>query len=152
MNDFSLSRAPIHIKLYLSLLLCMIGLTYLTLLGHIYIDTQFQVDNIIKVYGAMEFSELTDIAHHYLPFYTIYIFLIPVFLMLFTAYDLKWKIIFTLVTFGFILADIGSMYSISYISHLFAYVLWVAGSCLALTFLVLFGLLQYDLWLRRQPV
>ena len=149
MEGIRLSKAPISIKLLASTLLCIIGLIYLVLLVHICIDTEMKVSLIAKAYGGMEYIELTDHAHTYLPYYSLFIFLIPITLFMFTSYSEKLKSFFAVVPFLVIVVDISSMYLIPYVSPIFATVLFIAGTFLGLTFLTLFSLLQYELWFRK---
>ncbi|MDP2982757.1 MAG: hypothetical protein Q8O92_05455 [Candidatus Latescibacter sp.] len=149
MEGIRLSKAPISIKLLTSTILCIIGLIYLALLVHICIDTEMKVSLVAKSYGGMEYIELTDHAHIYLPYYSLFIFFIPISLFMFTSYGEKLKSFFAVVPFLFIVVDIGSMYLIPYVSPIFATVLYIAGTCLGLTFLTLFSLLQYELWFRK---
>jgi hypothetical protein len=149
MEGIRLSKAPVSMKLLVSTILCMIGLIYITLLVHICIDTEMKVSLIAKAYGGMEYIELTDHAHNYLPYYTLFIFFIPISLFMFTSFSEKIKSFFAVVPFLIIVVDISSMYLIPYVSPIFATVLYIAGTCLGLTFLTLFTLIQYEIWLRK---
>ena len=60
---FRLSKASISFKLFATCLLYTVGLIYLTLLVHIYIDTAMKPSMIAEAYGGMEYIELTDHAH-----------------------------------------------------------------------------------------
>lgn len=144
-----LAKAPISIKLLITSLLCVVGLIYLTLLVHIWIDTEMKVSMIAKAYGGMEYIELTDHAHTYLPYYALYLFTIPIALFMFTAFSEKIKAFFAIVPYLIIIVDIASMYLIPYVSLVFAPVLWMAGTCLGLCFVTLFSLILFDVWLRK---
>jgi len=150
MENFRLSRAPISIKLLMTSLLCVIGLTYILLLIHVWHDTEMKVSLISQAYSTMESIELTSITHTYLPYYALYLFAIPVILFMFTSYSEKVKRIFAVLPFIFCAIDIGSMWSIPYINKGFSLVLWLAGTCLASTFLTLYILNIYDIWFRKQ--
>ncbi|MFQ5866909.1 MAG: hypothetical protein ACE5IT_02820 [bacterium] len=149
MDNFRLSNAPTSAKLLVTALLCTIGLIYITLLVHIWIDTQMKPSLVAEAYGGMEYIELTDHAHKYLPYYSVYLFALPIIMFMFTSYPEKLKRFFAIFPFLVIVADIGSMYLIPYLWRGFAYVLWLAGTFLALTFLSLFVLNLYDIWLRK---
>lgn len=149
MDSFRISKAPVSIKLLATVLCCIVGLTYITLLANIYIDTEMKPSLIIEAYGQMEYTELSDIAHNYLPYYAVFLFVLPVTMFMFTSYSEKIKRFFAVFPFLVIAADISSMYLIHYLWKGFAYVLWIAGTCLALTFLSLFVLNLYDIWLRK---
>lgn len=149
MESIRISKAPISLKLLASSLLCVIGLIYITLLVHIWIDTEMKISMIAKAYGGMEYIELTDHAHIYLPYYSLFLFTIPATLFMFTSYSEKLKSFIAVFPFIVIIADISSMYLIPYVSSIFATVLWLAGTCLGLTFVTLFILTLYDIWLRR---
>jgi hypothetical protein len=135
---------------WMTAVLCSVGLTYVTFLVHIWIDTQMIVKNIATAYGGMEYIELTNHAHIYYPYYAIYLFLLPTALFMFTSYSEKFKVFFAAFPFVIIFCDIASMYLIPYASKtLFAYVLWTAGTLLALSFLTMFVLNCYDIWFRK---
>jgi hypothetical protein len=150
MENIRLSHAPLSLKLWASSLLCIIGLSYITLLVHIWIDTEMKVALIAQAYGGMEYIELTDHAHTYLPYYAIFLFAIPTGLFMITSFNEKIKAVFAVLPFLFITADISSMFLIPYVSPVFATVLWLAGTCLGLSFALLFFLTMYDIWLRRK--
>lgn len=150
MDNLRLSTAPLSIKLLVTSFLCVLGLAYILLLTHIYVDTEMKPSLILKAYGEMEYSELTDIAHRYLPHYAVFLFGLPLVVFMFTSYPEKIKRIFAVYPFLLIIADISSMYLIHYLWKGFAYVLWTAGTCLGLTFLTLFILNMYDIWLRTE--
>ena len=150
MGNFRLSGAPVSMKLLLTTLLCIVGLIYISLLVHIWQDTEMKPSLVAKAYGSMESLELTDHTHKYLPYYALYLFLIPTLLFMFTSYSEKVKRIFAILPFVLIIIDIASMWLIPYVSQVFfAWVLCFAGSFLALTFLSLFFLDIYDIWLKK---
>ena len=152
MNSFRLSKANISIKLLATSLLCIVGLTYITLLVHIYIDTEMKSSMIAESYGGMEYIELTDHAHFYLPFYAFFLFTIPIAIFLFTSYNEKIKAFFAVFPFLVIVIDIASMYLIAYLWLGFAQVLWLAGTFLGLSFTALFVLTLYDIWLKKGEI
>ncbi len=141
-------------KLLATILLCVVGLIYLSLLGQVWIDTEFKPAMIAEGYGEMEYMELTHHSHIYLPYYALYLFALPVGIFMFTAYSERLKRVFTVVPFILVVVDIASMWLTAYVhATLFAWVLWFAGTFLALTFLSLVVLNVYDIWLRRsKPV
>lgn len=149
MENFRLSRMPISMKLLITTLLCMVGLVYISLLLHIWQDTELKPSLIAKAYGSMESLELTDHTHKYLPYYLIYLFTLPCLFFMFTSYTEKIKIIFAILPFILIIIDIGSMWLIPYVSQSFSWALWLAGTGLGLSFLLLFVLNIYDIWLRK---
>jgi len=150
MENFRLSRAPISMKLLMTTLLCIVGLVYISLLLHIWQDTEMKPSLIAEGYGSMESMELADHTHKYLPYYAIFLFAIPTILFMFTSYSEKLKRILALLPFVLILIDIGSMWLIPYLSQgIFSWALLFAGTFLGLTFLLLFGLDIYDIWLKK---
>ncbi len=150
MKDFKLSHASINIKLFITSLLCILGLVYITLLITVYIDTEFKPSFIKEAYGEMEYIEISHIVHNALPYYAIFLFAIPVFLFMFTSFSKKVKSFFAVFPFIVMVLDVGSMYLIPYVSKEFCYVLWFAGLCLAVTFLSLFILINYDMWSKSR--
>jgi hypothetical protein len=149
MDNFRLSKAPLSTKLFVTTILCVIGLIYLVLVVHIWIDTELKPSMIAEAYGGMEYIELTDHAHVYFPYYTILIFAIPVMTFLLTSYNEKVKSFFAVFPFVIITLDIASMYLIPYLWKGFAMILWLAGTTLGTSLLVLFFLILYDVWLRK---
>lgn len=151
MNNHKLSKLPTRIKLLASALLCVIGLIYIILVVNIWIDTELKPSIIIEAYGDMEYIELTANAHIDLPHYSLFIFAIPVFLFMFSSYSDKLKCFMAIFPFVMIIIDVGSMYLIPYLNKVFfSYTLWLAGTCLAITFLLLFIFIQYDMWFKKQ--
>lgn len=146
MQVIKLKDAPLSIRIFISLLLCVIGLSYLTLLGSIWVDTEMKVSSIIEGYGTFEFIELVEHSFKYI-FWFIGTFTITVSIFLLTSYPEKLKIIFAIVVPLFIVSDIGSMWLIRYCSF-FAWQLYVSGLILAACFLTMFLLIQYDLWCK----
>ena len=140
MENYKLSTAAISTKLLVTSLLCVIGLTYLTLVVHIWIDTEMRPSLVTEAYGGMEYMELTDHAHNYLPYYAIFLFAIPVTVFMFTSYNEKLKSFIAVFPFMVIVLDIASMYLIPYLWSGFGMILWLAGTCLGLTLLSLFFL------------
>ncbi len=149
MENFKLSRSPISMKLLVTALSCVLGLTYMLLLFHIWTDTEMKPSLVSKAYVTMEYTELTNITHTYMPYYTIYLFAVPVLIFMFTSYSEKIKRIFAVLPFILIPLDMGSMWAIPYVSPNFSWLLWSAGSLLATTFLLLFIFNMYDLWLKK---
>lgn len=148
MGNYKLSTAAISTKLLVTSLLCVIGLTYLTLVVHIWIDTEMRPSLVAEAYGGMEYMELTDHAHNYLPYYAIFLFAIPVIAFMFTSYNEKLKSFIAVFPFAVIVLDIASMYLIPYLWSGFGLILWLAGTCLGTTLLILFFLIMYDVWIR----
>ena len=129
--------------------MCIIGLTYLVLVVHIWIDTEFKPSLVAESYGYMEYIELTDHAHFYLPYYWLFIFALPITIFMLTSYSEMLKCFFAVFPFIIVVIDIASMYLIPYLWKGFAMVLWLAGTCLGTTLFILFILIMYDVWLRR---
>lgn len=149
MENVSLSKQPISTKLLMTTLLCVVGLIYLSLLLHIWQDTELKPALIAKAYGTMESLELADHTHRYLPYYALYLFALPTILLMFTSFSEKIKRTFAVFPFILIVIDIMSMWLIPYVNKSFSWVLWFAGTFLALTFLALFILDIYDIWIKK---
>lgn len=150
MENTRLSQAPISMKFLMTVLLCMVGLSYLSMLTQIWQDSEMKPSLIAEGYGSMEAMELTHHTHTYLPYYALYLFALPVILLMFSSYSEKLKRIFAVLPFGLILIDITSMWLIPYVSTGFSWVLWFAGTFLGLTFFSLFALNIYDIWLKKK--
>jgi len=150
MENLRLSKAPISAKLLMTTLLCMVGLIYLSLLLHIWQDTEMKPALIAKAYGSMESMELADHTHKYLPYYALYLLALPAALFMLTSYSENMKRIFAVLPFVVIIIDIGAMWLIPYAHQVFfSWVLTFAGAFLALTFFTLFLLDVYDIWLKK---
>ncbi|PIP67947.1 MAG: hypothetical protein COW92_03705 [Candidatus Omnitrophica bacterium CG22_combo_CG10-13_8_21_14_all_43_16] len=150
MEKIRLSKAPISAKLFITALLCIVGLIYLSLLLHIWQDTEMKPALIAKAYGSMESMELADHTHKYLPYYALYLLALPAALFMFTGYSEKLKRIFAVLPFLVIIVDIGAMWLIPYANQIFfSWVLEFAGTFLAMIFLALFLLDVYDVWLGK---
>ncbi|MFC1541220.1 hypothetical protein ACFL50_02085 [Candidatus Latescibacterota bacterium] len=149
MENFKFPSAKLSTKLLVTSLMCIIGLTYLVLAVHIWIDTEFKVSLVAESYGYMEYIELTDHAHLYLPYYWLFIFAIPTGLFMLTQYGEKLKIFFAVFPYVVTVIDIASMYLIPYLWKGFAAILVIAGSCIGTSMLALFLLIMYDVWLRK---
>ena len=149
MENIRVSRAPVSMKLLMTSLTCISGLIYLVLLYHIFQDCEMKPSLIAKGYCSMESLELTDHAHKYLPYYSIYIFLIPTLLFMFTSFSEKMKRVLAVLPYILIVIDIASMCLIPLVSKSFSWVLFFAGMLLSFTFLLLFVLLIYDIWFRK---
>ena len=149
MTQFKLSTAPVSTKLLVTSLLCIIGLSYLLLVLHIWIDTEMKPSLVAEAYGGMEYIELTDHAHYYMPYYGLFILAIPVGLLMLTSFSEKLKIFFAVFPFVITVIDISSMYLIPYLWLGFAYVLWIAGTCIGTSLLILILMVLYDTWLRK---
>lgn len=143
-----LNQAPLSFKLLSTAVLIMIALTYLALAVHIYIDTQMKPSMIVEAFGFMEYIGLTTLTHDYLPYYGLFIFTIPALMLMASSYSENVKCFFAIWPFVLIAVDIASMWLTAYAAPLFAYVLFVAGSSLALTFLVMFIMILAEIWFR----
>jgi len=149
MENFRLSTAPVSTKLLVTSLICVIGLTYLLLVVHIWIDTEMKPSLVSEAYGGMEYMELTDHAHNYLPYYALFLFAIPVGIFMFTSYSENLKRFLAVWPFIVIVIDIASMYLIPYLWTGFGLILWIAGTLLGITLFIMTILTMYDVWLRR---
>ncbi len=149
MNNFKLSSATLYVKLLVTTLICIIGLIYMTLVLQKWIDTGEWPFKVAEGYQYMEYIELTDHAHFYLPYYGLFIFAIPVTLFMFTSYSEKIKSFFAVFPFIMIVINIVSIYLIPYVWLGFAMVLWFSGTCLGISLLILFILTIKDMWFRK---
>jgi hypothetical protein len=107
-----------------------------------------KIANVIEGYGSFEFIELIEHSFKYI-FWFICTFTITVSVFLLTSYTEKIKRVFAVLIPLFIISDIGSMWLIRYCSF-FAWQLYASGLILATSFLIMFLLTQYDLWLKKQ--
>ncbi len=149
MKNFRLSTLSISVKLLVTTLICMIGLTYITLVLQKWFDTGEWPFKVAEGYQYMEYIELTDQAHFYLPYYGLIIFAIPIIVLMFTSYGEKVKSFFAVFPFVVIVIDSASTFLIPYVWLGFALVLWLTGTILGITLLTLFVLVIYDIWFRK---
>ena len=152
MPNFSLSKAPLSLKLLVTMALLGIAITYIILALHIFIDTEFKVSMVKQAYSTMEWTELVDHSHKYFPYYGIYIFAFALFIfVLGTSYPEWIKILMAIIPNCLIVLDIGSMWAIRYVNaDIFSWGLMMAGNLLAASFGIIFVLTMYDSWLRKK--
>lgn len=149
MNNFRIKDSALSTKVFISLFLCLMGLSYITLLLHIYVDTNLQVEVVKEAYSTFEFSELVDQAHRYI-FWFILTLAPVVAIFLATSFGEKIKMFFAVMPMLLIISDIGSMWLIRYASkEWFSWQLYLSGMALAGLFLSMFLLINYDLWLKK---
>lgn len=151
MKQLRVSTAPLSVKVLVTMILLGIAVNYAILALHIYIDTEFKPAMIKEAYSTFEWIELTDQTHKYFPYYSIYIFAFTLLaFVLGTHYSEKVKVFFSIFSCVMIVLDIGSMWGIPYVhAGIFTWVLFFAGNFLALSFVVIFLLTLYDIWLRK---
>ena len=154
MSSMRISKAPISVKVLVTMMLLGIAITYCILALHIFIDTHFKPALIKEAYKSMEWIELTDQTHKYFPYYAIYIFAFTLTaFVLGTSYSEKLKVTLTIIPCTLIVLDIGSMWAIPYVSaEIFGWVLFFAGNFLALSFATLFVLTMSDVWSLKQKI
>lgn len=152
MEKFRLSKAPLSLRLLVTMALFGISITYVILALHIFIDTEFKVSLVKQAYETMEWTELVDHTHKYYPYYGIYIFAFALFIfVLGTSYPEWLKILAAIIPNLLIVLDIGSMWAIRFINaDIFSWALFLAGNFLALSFAVIFLLTMYDIWLGKK--
>jgi hypothetical protein len=142
-----LCATPRSFRLFVSLMLCVVSLSYLALLSGIAFDTEMKVGLIIEAYQTFDTIELIEHTIKYLPLY-IGVFGVTLFLFMFTSYPEKMKRMFACLVPMAIVSDVASMWLIRY-NTFFGWQLFVSGLVLAFSFLTLFLLIQRDLWIRR---
>ncbi|MEW6009089.1 MAG: hypothetical protein AB1629_05615 [Candidatus Omnitrophota bacterium] len=136
-------------KLFISLFLCLTGLSYITLLLHIWVDTAMKVSMITESYGTFEFSELVGHAHTYI-FWFILTFAPVITIFLFTSFAETLKRFFAVIPMLLIVSDVGSMWLIRYWAKIwFSWQLYFSGLLLAALFLAMFVLINFDIWLKK---
>jgi len=138
---------PLGAKLFVSLFLCLLGLAYVSFLAGIWIDTGMRVSLIAEAYRDMSAMELVTHSFRYLAWFAA-AFAAAGGVFLFTSYPERWKLLFSLWVPVWIVSDIGAVWLIRY-ADIFAWQLFVSGLVLAAMFLVLFILVQRDLWLKK---
>lgn len=148
MERFQIRTLALSFKMFVGLFLCVMGLSYLTLLGSIWIDTEMKISFIIEGYGLFESMELVEHSFKYI-FWFIGIFGIMGFVFMMTSYPETLKRIFAVIVPLLIVSDVSSMWFIRF-SNFFAWQLYVSGFLLAGSFLVMFLLIQYDLWSKAK--
>jgi len=151
MKTFKLSTASLSTKTLITSLILTIGLVYLTLVFQKYLDTGMSPFQVAEGYEYMEYIELTDQAHLYLPYYSLFIFAAPVFLLMFSSFSEGIKRFFAVFPFIVIFFDTISIFLIPYVSKVFAFLLWSTGSILGITLAAVFIMLVYDVWVRKMP-
>ncbi|OGW90216.1 MAG: hypothetical protein A3A73_04845 [Omnitrophica bacterium RIFCSPLOWO2_01_FULL_50_24] len=139
-----LRGAPLSFRLLASVLLCLLGVSYLVLLASIGSDTEMKMANIVEAYRTFTTTELLEHTFKYLPWF-IGTFGATLTLFCLSSYPEKLKLFFVCAVPIAILSDMGSMWLIR--AHaLFGWQLLASGFFLALCFVTLFALIQRDLW------
>lgn len=103
-----------------------------------------QVALIAQGYGSFETAELAEHTFKYL-FWMIGVWGMTLGIFLLSGYTEKMKRLVAVLVPVFIISDIGSMWFVRF-SSWFAAQMFFFGFMLALTFLVLFVLIQWQLW------
>ena len=143
----TLNEYPLSFKLFISLLLWVAVLCYAALLVGIWFDTEMKIPYISEGYGMMDAVELVQHSITYL-FWFLGIFTVTGFVFLLTPHSEKIKRVFAVLVPLLILLDIGSQWLIS-VHEFFAYSLVVSGFLLALSFGIMFLMIQWDIWLNK---
>lgn len=140
----SLKDLPFHFKVFVGLFLCLAGLAYISLLASIGVDTEMKISYIIEGYGGMDPIELISHSFQYLLwFFVVFAFINCAFML--TSFSSGLKTALSVTTVALIVLDIASAWLVR--AHVFfAYLLFACGVLLALSFLIMFLLIQSDLW------
>lgn len=150
MLNFKLRDSTVSLKLFISLFLCLMGLSYITLLLSIGIDTGMKITLIRECYIGFGFNELVEHAHRYI-FWFLLTFSPVIAIFLVTSFSEKTKRFFVVAPLLLIISDIGSMWLIRYGPPTwFCWQLYFSGLFLAALFLIMFVLINYDLWFRKK--
>ena len=144
MNGFK--KFSLSVRLFTSLFLCILGMAYGVFLAQIWIDTGMQISLIAEGYRDFGFIELVSHSFQYLGWFAV-VFAILVGAFLLSSFSDKMKSFFVLWTFGWVLSDIGATWLIRF-NDFFAYQLYISGAALAVSFMALFLLIQYDIWFK----
>lgn len=143
----ALRLLPRSLRVFVSTFLFVAGFCYLSLLGSIWFDTEMNVSLVTEGYGDMGNIELVQHSLKYL-FWFFGVFAFTVFVFLFTNYSEKVKNFFSLACPLLIIIDISSSWLVRNHS-LFSYTMIGSGFLLALSFLIMFCMIQYDMWIRK---
>lgn len=146
-SDGGLYALPLGAKFFVSLFLCGLGGAYVSFLGGIWFDTGMRISLIAEAYRGMSAMELTAHTFRYLTWFTEAFGVLGA-AFLFTSTAERWKIFFSGWVPVWVLSDIGAAWLIGR-SEFFAWQLFVSGFVLAATFLLIFILVQRDLWLKK---
>lgn len=152
MVDLKLSKAPLSLRLMLTMAIIGTSVTYIILALHIFVDTAFKVSLIKEAYSMMDWTEILDHTHKYFPYYGVYIFAFVLFIfVLATSYPEWVKLLVVIIPNCLIALDIGSMWAIRYIhATIFSWGLFLAGNFLAISFAIISILILYDIWIRKE--
>lgn len=125
-------------------MLCLLGVNYFLLLAQIRLDTGMNIVGILQAYRGFDPTELIEHSAKYL-FWFLGTFGAAGFLFLITSYSDKIKKFFAIIVPLTIASDIASMWLIRY-HDWFAWQLFGSGFVLASSFLIMFCLIQHELW------
>ena len=145
-TKYGFKKFPLSVRLFASLFLSILGMAYGVFLAQIWIDTGMQISLIAEGYRDFGFIELTSHTFQYLGWFVV-VFAVLLGAFLLTSFSEKLKSFFILWTGAWVISDIGATWLIRY-NDFFAYQLFFSGAALAISFLALFLLTQYDIWFK----
>lgn len=131
---------PKHYKVFAGCFLRLIALAYAFFLFKIWVDTEFKLDLIVEAYGEMGLFELVYHSYQYLLWFAI-AFGSVLGVYMFSPYSPRFKQVLVVWTCVWIVADIASAWLITVHSN-FAYLLYLSGLVLAVTFLTVYLMVQ----------
>jgi hypothetical protein len=99
----------------------------------------------------MSFRELAEITHFHL-FTMPVVFMILVHVLYLTGVSNGMKVSMTWAAFSGVMLDLASPWLISYVSPIFALTMLVGDSLMLISFLVMFVVPLYEMWLLQQPL
>ena len=156
MEGFSLSEAKISAKLMVTGFLIVIALGYLMAVVNVWDKTHFTYQGIVvhsrgneeeMIYPKL-FSELVQTSHVHLLGHGP-MFLLMTVILLFTSLGEKLKSILVLAPFIALILDMASLWLTRYVAAGFAGLTLVAGGLMGLSFLALFMIPLYEMWLKK---
>ena len=156
MQEFKLSAAKASTKILVTAFLIVMGLGYLMALVNVWSKTGFTYQGVVEhlcgseeeMIYPKEFSELVESSHVHL-FAHPPMFLLLGAILLFTSLSERLKKLLVPIPFIAIVLDIGSFWLTRYVAPGFAALTLFAGMLMGLSFLALFVIPLYEMWLRK---
>ena len=158
MGTFRWSRAPLSLKLTVTVYLVTVSLAYIMGMVNVYNTTGLTHTGIVTRYrgneeaavAPMSFQELVQTTHVHMFGISLVLLTISLAFAL-TQLPERVKACFIVLPFVCLVVDFLSQWLLVYQSHQFAYVTSMSGLLLAVSFALLIGRPLYEMWMPSRP-
>lgn len=154
---WTLSKAPISLKVALTFFLLMVGVGHITTLANVYLRTGFDPQGTVAYIRGQEeeylypksLLELVEISHFHL-YSMAFLFLFLGGMVAFTSIKEWLKVAIVSLAFLSSLSEVASLWLIRYLSPLFAPLFSLSGLLLSLTTFLLIIIPFWEMWLKKR--